>query len=204
MPNTLPRQENQLTEHLSASETKKTSRGKSSKQKSYAASTWLDVPEPIVKLSMNLRALSGQANLIIVGRRLIRTKVYHKYKEKIAAHVATAMWEQDTLCGSRGDLYRVDLSYSCGGWGVDVDNSCKAILDALIGVALDDDRAIVQLNITKNTHSRKEGIQIEVWKIGFREVSDPVAKVKANKTGRTRANPVRPNRTRRIRKAGAE
>lgn len=69
-------------------------------------------------MSMKIPVLSGQACLAIVRRRLIRTKRYHDYKAKIAAHVDAEMAVNGNVCPPRGSLYKVVLRYWCKGWGV--------------------------------------------------------------------------------------
>lgn len=145
-------------------------------------------------MSMKIPVLSGQACLAIVRRRLIRTKRYHDYKAKIAAHVDAEMADNGNVCPPRGSLYKVVLRYWCKGWGVDMDNAQKAIFDALIGVAIDDDRAIVDLKVEKNTHSKREDFCLEVYKIGSRPVAAPVEKRTPNKVTPNRAKPVRARR----------
>ncbi len=112
------------------------------------------------------------------------------------------MEDAGTTCAARGSLYKVLIEYDCIGFGIDLDNAAKAILDALIGVAIDDDRGVVELVIKKNTHRKKEALIVSVSKVGFRPVPAPAAKRPPNKKARTRVAPVRPARTRRVRKKG--
>ena len=151
--------------------------------------------ELFVKVAIATATLSGQACLLIVRGRLIRTSKYHQYKAKIAANVAAQMMLDGTECLPRGTLYRVEIIFSCKGWGVDTDNAAKAVLDALIGVAIDDDRAIVQLEVRKDTHSKKEELEIAIYKIGSRPVAPPAKKREINQAARAGAKPVRPRRS---------
>lgn len=192
-----PKEEKQLTELLSLSETLWEKNSKSSGRKSSDVSIF---HEPVchVRLSISTKTLSGQACLIIVKRRLIRTKRYHDYKAKIAANVAAQMMLDGTECLPRGTLYRVEIGFSTKGWGVDVDNAAKAILDALIGVAIDDDRAIVELEIKKETHAKKEGLTLAIYSVGSRPVAAPAKKREANKAARAGAGKVRPRRSKNL------
>ena len=144
---------------------------------------------------MKIATLSGQACLAIVRGRLIRTKRYHDYKKRIAANIGAEMMLTDTQPAPRGTLYRVEIGFSCKGWGVDTDNAAKAVLDAMIGVCIDDDRGVIELEIKKETHSKKEELQIVVYKIGSRPVATPVKKRTPNKVTSDRAKPVRARRT---------
>lgn len=147
---------------------------------------------------MKTTVLSGQACLLIVRGRLVRTARYRAYKAKIATHVATQMMLDGARCAPRGTMYGVQIIFSCKGWGVDADNAAKAILDALIGVCIDDDRGVVELEIKKQTHSKDESLAIKVTKIGFREVPPPAKKRASNPDAPSRAGKIRPRRTKAV------
>lgn len=147
---------------------------------------------------MKIATLSGQACLAIVRGRLIRTKRYHDYKKRIAANIGAEMMLQGVECAPRGTLYRVEIGFSCKGWGVDTDNAAKAILDALIGVCIDDDRGVIELEIKKQTHSKDESLAIKVTKIGFRAVPPPAKKRAPDPDAPSKPGKVRPRRVKSI------
>lgn len=187
--------EDWLTELMSGSETCSTAPAKSAKRKSNSISTYHD-PELLCKVSCSTKVLSGQANLIIVRRRVIRTKKYHDFKNKIASMVAEQMRSSSKAIPSRGTLYKVCIAYDTQGFGVDVDNACKAILDALIGTAIDDDSRITELNVTKNTHRKQPKLEIAVYTTGFRDLppSRATSETKWAKARRSKVTTIRKKR----------
>lgn len=100
-----------------------------------------------------------------------------------------------------GTMYKVVITLHTQGWGIDADNSAKGILDALNGIAIDDDSRVTELVIKKHTHQKGFGFDVEVHEVGFRTLSTARKPRESVKTSKRRNGP-RPFRKKRAFRSG--
>lgn len=101
------------------------------------------------------------------GKRRFNDRRYSEFKDALGFFAKCAMNGTAPLSGKikiRADFFKLKpKNISSRSWG-DVDNFLKAVLDALNGIAYEDDSQVVEATATKNFGEPKIIIELEEMK----------------------------------------